>query len=132
MLEYQKVLLLKEREKAVSLGESFDLMYVNQHIGNRQFAFLRKHGKELLLVVANFSDEEVEIDVNIPAHAFDFLQMTPGKHSAIDLLTGEKTDFDLQPDGSLHLTIAPWYGRVYKSVVLSPGAKRTHKRPASS
>ena len=131
MLEYQKILLLKEREKALSLGDTFDLMYVNQHIGNRLFAFLRKYGKELMLVVANFSDEEVETDVNIPRHAMEVMDIPEGDHTATDLLGDEKTAFCLQADGALHITVAPWYGRVYKIVRTSHASKKT-SNPALS
>ena len=114
MLLYQKILLLKEREKSVSQGDSFDLMYVNPHIGNRQFAFLRKYKKELLLIVANFSDEQTEIPVMIPAHAFGFLGISEGEYAATDLLTEERADLNLRADKAVNVSLSPWYGRVYK------------------
>ncbi|MBO6287229.1 MAG: alpha-amylase [Prevotella sp.] len=117
MLEYQKILLIKERERAVSQGQMFDLMYVNQHIGDRQYAFLRKAGRELLLVVANFSGDAVDVDVNIPRHAFEHMGITEGQQTAKDLLTGEQTPFVLKADGALHITLAPWYGRVYTFII---------------
>ena len=117
MLDYQKILLIKERERAASQGQMFDLMYVNQHIGDRQFAFLRKAGRELLLVVANFSGDAVDVDVNIPRHAFEHMGITEGQQTAKDLLTGEQTPFVLKADGALHITLAPWYGRVYKFII---------------
>ena len=106
-------------------------MYVNQHIGNRLFAFLRKYGKELMLVVANFSDEEVETDVNIPRHAMEVMDIPEGDHTATDLLSDEKTAFCLQADSALHITVAPWYGRVYKIVRASRASKKS-SNPASS
>ena len=117
MLDYQKILLIKERERAASQGQMFDLMYVNQHIGDRQFAFLRKAGRELLLVVANFSGDAVDVDVNIPRHAFEHMGITEGQQTAKDLLTGEQTPFVLKADSALHITLAPWYGRVYKFII---------------
>ena len=114
MLENQKILLIKERERAVSQGQMFDLMYVNQHIGDRQYAFLRKAGRELLLVVANFADTNVEADVHIPHHAFEHMGIPEGELTATDLLTGEQTPFVLKADSILHITLAPSYGRVYK------------------
>jgi len=117
MLDYQKILLIKERERAASQGQMFDLMYVNEHIGDRQFAFLRKAGRELLLVVANFSGDAVDVDINIPRHAFEHMGITEGQQTAKDLLTGEQTPFVLKADGALHITLAPWYGRVYKFII---------------
>ncbi len=66
---YSKVLKLCNSEKAISHGCMYDLMYVNPHLV-RQFAFLRHHGDSVLLIVANFSNEEATVGVNIPEHAF--------------------------------------------------------------
>lgn len=94
---YQKVLTLCNKEKAISQGEFFDLMYVNQDgwkmNPNRQFAFLRKYGKEVLLVVANFDAISVHVSINIPQHAFDCWAMPPlNEVKACELLT----DTDVQ------------------------------------
>ncbi len=123
MLDYQKILLLKQRERAIREGEMFDLMYVNQHIGDRQFAFLRKAANELLLVVANFSGVQAEVGVTIPRHAFSHLDIPEGEQQATDLLTGEKTMFCLQADCAVHTTVAPWLGRVYQIKL-----KKSYKR----
>ena len=69
---YDKVLNIAATEKAVGEGDFFDLMYVNEHLAQRQYAFMRKAADEMLFVVANFGDERMECRVNIPAHAFDF------------------------------------------------------------
>lgn len=114
MLEYQKVLLIATREKAVSQGDTFDLMYVNPALSERQYAFLRKAGDEMLLVVANFSDSEVSCDVVIPRHAFDFLQIPEGTLNASDLMTGDSQDFVLRPDEPLHMLIGKNTARVWK------------------
>ena len=70
---YDRILSIASTEKAVAEGQFFDLMYVNEHIAQRQYAFLRKAGDEMLLVVANFANEAVSVRVNIPEHAFSFL-----------------------------------------------------------
>lgn len=69
---YTKILNLALHEKAVGRGEFFDLMYVNQSL-TRQYAFIRKYKNEVLIVIVNFSDEDVKVSVNIPEHAFDYL-----------------------------------------------------------
>ena len=91
---YRRVLNIARSEKAVGEGEFFDLMYVNEHLAQRQYAFLRKAGTEMLLVVANFSDEQVECKVNIPEHAFDFLQIPCKKFCAQDMLGGQPLNVD--------------------------------------
>jgi glycosidase len=110
---YRKTLTLARSEKAVSDGIFFDLMYVNGHLG-RQYAFLRKADNELLIVAANFDDHEATIDINLPAHAFDYLKMEETKTVAIDLLTDEKLAMVLRPDGSVRMNVAANGARVWK------------------
>ena len=110
---YKKTLLLARKEKAVSEGVFFDLMYVNGHL-ERQYAFLRKAGNDLLLVAVNFDDQEVEIDVRIPAHAFDYLKVKEQTATATDLLTREKQGVMLHQDGSVRMKMETRNGRVWK------------------
>ena len=110
---HQKTMLLARQEKAVTDGVFFDLMYVNGHL-ERQYAFLRYAGGELLLVVTNFEDRDVVTDVNIPAHAFDYLGIKEKKVIGTDLLTKEKLAMSLRKDGSVRMEIKARSGRVWK------------------
>ena len=110
---YKKVMNIARKEKAVTDGVSFDLMYVNGHL-QRQYAFLRKAGTEVLLVVANFDALPVTTTVNIPAHAFDYLRMKEKNAMATDLFSGQKTKLSLQRDGSIPLTLEPLNAIVLK------------------
>lgn len=91
---YKRLLNICRDEKAISDGLFFDLMYVNydnpDFKSDRQYAFMRKAGKEALLVVANFDANDAEVKVNIPQHAFDYFEMNPVKELAFcELLSGE-------------------------------------------
>ena len=110
---HQKTLQLARKEKAVAEGQSFDLMYVNQHL-QRQYAFLRKADNELLLVVVNFEDQEAVIDVNVPAHAFDYMDMKEKNVIATDLLTKEKLAMRMKRDSSIRMAVPANSGRVWK------------------
>lgn len=110
---YKRTMQIARKEKAFSEGSFFDLMYVNGHLG-RQYAFLRKAGTDLLLVVVNFDDCEVDANVHLPAHAFDYLQLQERTAMAVDLLTKEKESMLLHRDGSVRMLIAPRSGRVWK------------------
>ena len=110
---HQKTLTLARKEKAIAEGVFFDLMYVNRHL-ERQYVFLRRAGSDLLLVAVNFDDSDVEVSVNIPAHAFDYLKMKEKRATATDLLSKEKQVMELKQDGSLQMTIAARNGRVWK------------------
>ena len=110
---HQKTMLLARQEKAVTDGVFFDLMYVNGHL-ERQYAFLRYAEGELLLVVTNFEDRDVVTDVNIPAHAFDYLGIKEKKVIGTDLLSKEKLAMSLRKDGSVRMEIKARSGRVWK------------------
>lgn len=111
---YQKILCLARRERAISEGQVFDLMYVNQHIADKQFAFLRKYGMEVLLIVVNFADEAVECDINIPQHAFDFLKLSEGMVYTTDLLTYHPHQTPIHPGKPVTVQVPANGGRVYK------------------
>lgn len=114
MAAYRQVMRIAGREKAVTDGAMFDLMYVNTHFAEEQFAFIRKAGREMLLVAVNFSDLSVCREVTIPAHAFDFLNIPAGTITATELLTGVAKDFTLTPDGSIPVDIPDYGGVIYK------------------
>ena len=103
---YNKVLNIARSEKAVTDGVSFDLMYVNGDY-HRQYAFLRKSGSEVLLVVVNFGELPVVMNVNIPSHAFDYLKLKEKNVIATDLLTETKVKFSLKRDSAISLELPP-------------------------
>ena len=94
-------------EKAVCEGTCFDLMYVNGQY-QRQYAFLRKAGSEVLLVVVNFDDLPTTMDVTIPAHAFDYLKLKERKNiTAVDLLSGKEIKRQLYRDCYVSVDLEP-------------------------
>ena len=110
---YNKVMTIASKEQTVTEGVSFDLMYVNGHL-QRQYAFLRKAGSEVLLVVTNFEEIERTIEVTLPAHAFDYLKLKEKNAQATDLLTGTKLKLPLHRDGSVTLTLSPFGALILK------------------
>ena len=110
---YVKVMTIAQQEKAVKQGVMFDLMYVNGHL-QRQFAFLRKADNEVLLVVVNFEDQQVLVNVNIPAHAFGFLKMKEKEVTATDLLTKQRQHFRLACDEMVPLELEPLGAKVLR------------------
>ncbi len=111
---YRNLLNLCRTESALSSGLFFDLMYVNSHL-QRQYAFLRTNEKEVILCIANFSEQLGKIAVNLPKHAFDYLQL-PEKTActAHDLLTGKTEIVDFCPDKAMETEITPWNGKILK------------------
>lgn len=116
---YQKLLNLCHTEKALAQGECFDLMYVNlnnwQMNVYSQFAFLRKQDDELLLVAVNFSETPVHVGINIPQHAFDYLQVKPhATCTAIDLLTDTTESISFTTERRTETDLPGWGGKILR------------------
>lgn len=117
-LIYQQILRIANSERAISEGQFFDLMYVNplseRFNPRQQFAFLRKFEDEVLLVIANFSAQPVNVEVTIPAHAFQVLDMPEKEILAVDLLTGDTLSTALKKDAAFYAEVPAHGGRIYK------------------
>lgn len=87
---YSRVLNLLNSNEALRSGAFFDLMYANLgHEGfdpHNCFCFLRYAEEEKLLICVNFSDEAVDLKVNIPELAFDMAALKEGVIDTKDLL----------------------------------------------
>ena len=110
---YTKVLSIAQKEKAVSEGQMFDLMYANTQYGG-QYAFLRSDGKSHLLVVVNFEDVARSIDLTIPSHAFEYMKIDERDYSATELLTGEKLTLALRSNAQVCIALPARGGVVLK------------------
>ena len=121
LLTYQRILNICNNEAAAREGQSYDLMYVNvqsdKFNSHRQFAFLRKAGDEVLLVVVNFSKDKKYIGVTIPSHAFEFLGLSTGNVVMTDLLSGDSLSATLEPNKQVEMEVDGYYGRVYKFMI---------------
>lgn len=116
---YARILQLCNSEKALREGAFYDLMYVNPQSEDfdqtHEYVFLRRSGKELLLLVANFSDQEQINKIHIPQHAFDFLNIPPKEQvTATELITGKKTHLDISPELPVCLTVPALSGCIWK------------------
>ena len=111
---YNKVVNICTSEKAAVEGVSFDLMYVNDQY-HRQYAFLRKAGSEVLLVVVNFDEVPATMDVTIPAHAFDYLNLKERRSATlIDLLSGKEIKRQLYRDCYVSVDLEPLGAAILK------------------
>ncbi len=110
---YTQILTLANTDDALREGDFYDLMYVNPQM-QRQFAFMRKYRKEVVLVIANFDEEPASCAVNIPQHAFDYWQMEQKQTEATNLLTGQRSRIELRPDAPLCIDVPPLGGTALK------------------
>ena len=111
---YLYVLNLVNAEKALREGDFFDLMYMNQHLAEKQYAFLRKADDELMLVVVNFADASATCDVVIPHHAISYLGIPEKTYESVDLLSNEKAILSLKADTAVKVNVPANGGCVYK------------------
>ena len=107
---YNNIVKLCNSEAALREGTFYDLQYANYVADNgynadRQYAFLRASGKEKMLIVANFADQDVHVGVRIPENAFAFMGLREGLCSAHDLLSGEMQTLELRKDGATFVEI---------------------------
>ena len=125
MTLYRSILHIANHEKAVADGLSFDLMYANTQSSadqtsskpldvRSQFAFLRKKDKDVLLVVANFSNQCGNVSVVIPSHAFDYLSLPEKDIEAASLLDVSKPVLRLRKDKAVVVNIQPYGATILK------------------
>jgi hypothetical protein len=116
---YQKVLTLCNEEQAIKKGVFFDLMYANingwRFNEHKQYTFMRKYKNEILFFVINFDSQLVDVAINVPSHAFDFLQIPQMEsYQAIDLMTGAKEEICLLPYKPTDISIGGYNGKILK------------------
>lgn len=77
--KYSKALQFARINQAIKNGMVYDLCYCNASADgfdrHRHFAFLRDHEDETLLFVMNFSRKDAAMELTIPEHAFEWLEL---------------------------------------------------------
>ena len=116
---YQRVLTLCNQEPAIAQGAFFDLTYANLHgwrfNEHRQYAFLRKYERDLLLVVVNFDHQPADIAINLPSHAFDCLQIPQSDIcQALELITGKEETLSLLPHKATDVKLEGYGAKILK------------------
>lgn len=116
---YSNLLNLCNSQDAISKGEFFDLTYANlggsEFNEHKQYAFLRKYKEELLLIVVNFDGNDATAAVNIPLHAFEYLNI-PQKDSykVVELLTNNAQQVVMSPSQAVKLNLKAYSGQILK------------------
>ncbi len=116
---YKHILTLCNKEKAISDGKFFDLMYVNYNNVNphRHYTYLRHHEDETLLIAVNFGNEIADININIPPHAFEYLKLEQGIYNGVELLSNKKEIISLSVNTPFHSIIEPFSAVIWKLTV---------------
>ena len=116
---YTSILQLCYREKAISEGKIYDLMYANydntEFNSAKKYAFLRSDGKSLFLVVVNFNDVDSHVNIHIPDDAFSFLGIVKTSIGhAIPTLNLNSSNEVFGENAPLRLKIDAYSGEVFK------------------
>lgn len=114
---YQKLLCLKRDNPALNRGKMYDLVYAQGEGFNRmrQYAFLRYVKGDILLIVVNFDDRTVDLQLNIPTDAFVYLGLEgAAKAKATDLLTGQTRDISFTDHTPVTLSLDAWKSAILK------------------
>lgn len=119
---YQKILLLSISEPAITDGKFYDIMYVNyenpKFDPTKQYAFLRAYKKDLLLILVNFDNNDIDIEINIPDNAYEYLSIDGSKFRyAKDLITGKKVVLRSGLRNSFACKIEKDNGKIFKLYV---------------
>jgi predicted acylesterase/phospholipase RssA/glycosidase len=116
---YSKLLNIARTEPAIVQGAFYDLMYVNTNNPcfnpNRQYAFLRKYEKDLILVVVNFDDTGQTVQLSIPEKVFVDLEIVDNQVAELtDLWTGDTSISTLTAVYPYQIDLPPYAGRLLK------------------
>ena len=116
---YKKILRIARTEKAITSGLFYDLSYANTSNKcfntGRQYAFMRKHDNEVLLVLANFDKSEQTVQVRIPEEAFAYLGINDNEAAGLtDLLSGETSISTLTHVCPFKVVIPAFSGKALK------------------
>ncbi len=116
---YRKLLNIATNERAISVGKSYDLQYANKksdcYDPDKHYAFIRSHGKDMILIIVNFSHNDALLGINIPLHAFNFME-SERKYavSGSDMLEDINIDQQIYPDKQFTVSVKSHWVRILK------------------
>lgn len=116
---YTQLIKVAKEEESICSGKFFDLMYANyenpEFDSTKQYAFLRSGKKEFVLVISNFDTNDVNISVQIPVEAFDYMGISPKKiKGAKELLSNRSFALNSEWDKALYMNIKAYSGKIIK------------------
>ena len=112
---HKQVIRLCQTSDAISHGSFYDLQYANYNHEygyncDRQYAYFRQSSAgETLLIVVNFDATAVHVGINIPEHAYTYLNLRQTMVSATDLLTGNIQTLEFKLGSPVYVEV-PAYG----------------------
>lgn len=116
--KYKKLLNVAVKEKGISNGLFFDLMYVN---GNndaistgRVYLFARYFKKDLYIIAVNFRSQNADLDINIPYHLFEYFEIKEGEFNCKELLSGNKDEREISQNKPFKTLLSAYETAIWK------------------
>lgn len=116
---YSTILNLCHTEDALYNGEFYDLTYANLNSptfnSDRCFAFVRRKAANLILILTNFSEQNMRAGVQIPQHLFEFMQIQEiNTIEATNLIDNTKETITFNTHNKTTTTIPAFSGKLLK------------------
>jgi len=116
---YIRLMQICKEEDAITRGDFFDLMYANyentEFDSAKQYAFLRSHKKEVVMVLANFSSADTAVKVHIPDEAFTYMGIEPQRFKKTkELLSGKEKELSTGWEKSFTIKMNSFSGQIIK------------------
>lgn len=117
---YKKLLSVATKQKGISEGDFFDLMYVNHYSPGfnpySNYLFARRYKDELYIIGVNFWSGETDAKINIPSHLFEHWGMKEGIYSCSELISKQSKDAEVSSHIPFAVMILPYGTAVWKCI----------------
>lgn len=115
---YLDAIKIAKNEKCITDGCFYDLMYANYNNDSfdsaKTFVFIRSIEDEFVLIVNNFADHDVELEVEVPQEAFEFMKIYPKEiKSSVNITIGKKIE-PLKNGERVKVNVAKWNSTILK------------------
>ena len=116
---YKTILRFASADPVVGKGDFYDIMYANINNmymdADKQYAFVRKYGNSVLLVISNFDKESRDIRLNLPAEMFETLGIEENRAAEVeDILCGRKNISTLTSEWGYQVHLPAYGGKILK------------------
>ena len=116
---YKTILRFASADPVVGKGDFYDIMYANINNmymdADKQYAFVRKYGNSVLLVISNFDKESRDIRLNLPAEMFKTLGIEENRAAEVeDILCGRENISTLTSEWGYQVHLPAYGGKILK------------------
>jgi hypothetical protein len=114
--DYSQILNFAAHSNTLAKGAFYDLMWANadRPSTNRCYLFLRYTNVETLLFVCYFDAQEIDLQLHIPAHAFDTMCLPAGKSYTLTPLLHHTGSVELSTNHELTLKIKDFAYEIFR------------------